>query len=99
MKTLCLSVLLMAVLVLRSVSHPSHRRHEKSRENLKKRLQEAGLSNLTIHHEKVMMGLLYSTLHKHYLHLQIKINLVLKINYIDNFTKRTLLYSRYIYLL
>lgn len=43
----------MALVVLCSESHPSHGRHEKSRENFKKRLQEAGLVNLTIHHEKV----------------------------------------------
>ena len=56
MKTLCLPVLLVALVVLHSESHPSHGRHKKSRENLKKRLQVAGLVNLTIHHEKVTDG-------------------------------------------
>ena len=56
MKTLCLPMLLVALVVLRSESHPRHGRHEKSRENLKKRLQEAGLVNLTIRHEKVTDG-------------------------------------------
>ena len=56
MKTLCLPVLLVALVVLRSESHPSHGRHEKSRENLKKWLQEAGIVNLTIHHEKATDG-------------------------------------------
>ncbi|CAH3150409.1 unnamed protein product [Pocillopora meandrina] len=53
MKTLCLPVLLLAVIVLGCESHPGHGRHEKSHDNLKKRLQEAGIANLTIHHEKV----------------------------------------------
>jgi len=66
MKTLCFPVLLVAVFVLRSESHPSHGRHEKSRENLKKRLQEAGIANLTIHHEKVTDGSFLLTLHQLY---------------------------------
>ena len=66
MKTLCLPVLLLAVVVLRSESHPSHGRHEKSHENLKKRLQKAGIANLTIHHEKVTYGSFLLTLHQHY---------------------------------
>ena len=56
MKTLCLPVLLVALVFLRSESHPSHGRHEKSHENLKKRFREAGLVNLTIHQEKVTDG-------------------------------------------
>lgn len=67
MKTLCLPVvLLVAVVVLRSESHPSHGRHEKSRENLKKRLQEARIANLTIHHEKVIDGSFPLWPHQHY---------------------------------
>ena len=66
MKTLCLPVLLLAVIVLRSESHPGHGRHEKSHENLKKRLQEAGIANLTIHHEKVTDWSFLLTLYQHY---------------------------------
>ena len=66
MKTLCLPVLLLAIAVLRSESHPSHGRHKKTHENLKKGLQGAGIANLTIHHEKVTDGSFLLTLRQHY---------------------------------
>ena len=96
MKTLCLPVLLVAVVFLRSEAHPSHGRHEKSRENSRKRLQdqEAGIVNLTIHHDKVTDGSFLLTLHQHYHTSRSRLTSLQKhSDCIDTITKQLLLCS------